>query len=226
VVEHFLDDTTNAEVLSSIEAYLVDHVPPVVHREHARRGLHYSVIDGLHVERHLPELSVLYGRVNTLVNDLLAVDVVPLANRRAGLNVNITPPGGSYRWHYDRNALTATLYLNEVAGGDLELCPNYRLSRGGDAGPLARAADRLLQAPAMMCLFGGKVSVRPRAGVLVVMRGDRCLHSVSEVTGPERRINVVMAYDEVGRTSQEGDELDTYLYSQDDVASSDPNYRD
>jgi hypothetical protein len=40
---------------------------------------------------------------------------------------NITPPGGEYRWHYDRNAATAILYLNEVPGGETEMFPNYRL---------------------------------------------------------------------------------------------------
>jgi hypothetical protein len=225
VVDHFLDETTTARLLADIEGYLAVHDAPLVHREHAGRGLHYQVIDGNRVERFLPSLEVLYRQVNGLVNDLLAVQVVPLGSHRVGLNVNITPPGGSYRWHYDRNALTATLYLNHVSGGDLELCPNYRISRGNDARRPARAADRLLQVPGVMRLFGRKVRVHPEPGVLVVMRGDRCLHSVSEVTGRRRRINVVMAYDEIGRVSQEGDELDTYLYSQDDVRSADPNYR-
>lgn len=37
------------------------------------------------------------------------------------------PPGGEYRWHYDRNAVTAILYLNEVPGGETEIFPNFRL---------------------------------------------------------------------------------------------------
>jgi hypothetical protein len=197
----------------------------MIRREHGGRGLCYSVIDGVQVRRHLQSLVVLYADVNELINRLLGVDVVPMKNSMAGINVNVTPPGGSYRWHYDRNVLTATLYLNQVTGGDIELCPNFRISRSRSPCRLARAADRLLQVPVVIEAFGRKVAVSPRPGVLVLMRGDRCLHSVTPVGGTRHRVNIVMSFDDADGVARESDELDTYLYSQAEVRSADPNYQ-
>lgn len=222
-VERYADEPTTADLLGSVEAYLADHDLPIIRREHGGRGLCYQVIDGGRVVRDLPGLLDVYEAVNAEVNERLGVHVVPVAEPLARVNVNITPPGGSYRWHYDRNTLTATLYLNGVDGGELELCPNYRLSRGAGASLVGRTADRVLEWRGVMWAFGHKVVIRPEPGLLVVMRGDRCLHSVATVTGPECRVNLVMAFDEVGHAARPAAQLDTYLYSQDDVRS-DPNY--
>src|SRR3954469_11141126 len=178
VVDDYLDPTEAARVLASINAYVADHDLPIIHREHARRGLHYGVIDGQRVHRHLPDLERIYREVNAKVNALLPSPVVPLRNEVAALNVNVTPPGGSYRWHYDRNSVTATLYLNGVEGGELELCPNYRLGAGRHPNWLTGRADRLLQTALLRRVLGRKVAVAPRPGTLVIMRGNRCLHSV------------------------------------------------
>jgi hypothetical protein len=67
--------------------------------------------------------------------------------------------------------------------------------------------------------------VKPTAGRLVVMRGDRCLHSVCPVLGSCDRINVCMAYDRVGSRVRSHHALDTYLYTEQSVARRDPNYR-
>lgn len=228
VVERFLDAARTAGVLARIEAYAATHELPLVHREHAQRELRYRVIDGLRVTRDLPGLDSLCDEVKATVEARLGVDLALLDDRRVAVNVNVTPPGGSYRWHYDRNPVTALLYLNAVDGGALELCPNYRLSAGRSSGVLGRAADRVLQHPRVRRTLGHTVSLSPRAGDLVVMRGDRCLHSVTEVAGDRDRVNLVISFDDADRPRVEaraGDELDTYLYSQDEVRSADPNYR-
>jgi len=228
VVERFLDAAQVAGVLARIEDYVATHELPLVHREHARRELHYRVIDGLRVERDLTALQPLCADVKARVEARLGIRLELLADRRVAVNVNVTPPGGSYRWHYDRNPVTALLYLNAVEGGTLEVCPNYRLSTGRHSGVLGRAADRVLQSEPVRRRIGHTVSLTPRPGDLVVMRGDRCLHSVSEVTGPADRVNLVISFDDAERPrvqAQDGDELDTYLYSQDQVRSADPNYR-
>jgi hypothetical protein len=223
LVDHYTDESSTCELRSMIEDYVAGHELPTIRRQHGGRGLCYRVIDGLRVERDLPGLLTVYEAVNAEVNERLGVHVVPVAEPLARVNVNITPPGGSYRWHYDRNTLTATLYLNEVAGGDLELCPNYRLSRGARAGVVGRSADRLLETRGVMRVLGRKVTVHPQPGLLVVMRGDRCLHSVTAVDGTECRVNLVMAFDHVGCAGRKASALDTYLYSQEQV-SADPNY--
>jgi predicted 2-oxoglutarate/Fe(II)-dependent dioxygenase YbiX len=65
--------------------------------------------------------------------------------------------------------------------------------------------------------------IAPAAGRMVVMNGDRCLHSVRRV---ERgtRIALVFAYDFAGRTvAATGAELDRYLYTS-ETTRRDPNY--
>jgi hypothetical protein len=57
------------------------------------------------------------------------------------------------------------------------------------------------------------------------MRGDRCLHSVTPVGGTQHRVNIVMSFDDANGVPRESDELDTYLYSQAEVRSADPNYQ-
>lgn len=223
-VERYADEVATAGLLAAVEAYLAHHELPVIERRHGARRLCYQVIDGLQVARDLPGLLDVYEAVNAEVDARLGVHVVPVAEPVARVNVNITPPGGSYRWHYDRNAVTATLYLNRVVGGELELCPGYRLSRGAGAGALGRAADRALQWRGVMRVLGHKVVVHPEPGLLVLMRGDRCLHSVAAVTGGACRYNLVMAFDDAGSAPRAAGALDAYLYSQEDVGA-DPNYR-
>ena len=57
------------------------------------------------------------------------------------------------------------------------------------------------------------------------MRGDRCYHSVRGVTGDVERVNIIFSYDlpDAEFSMEEG--LDSYLYTQEQQRSSDPNYR-
>jgi hypothetical protein len=137
------------------------------------------------------------------------------------VNVNITPSAGTYRWHYDRNAVTVLLYLNEVAGGEIEFYPQYRffLNNKGPAF-LQRLFDRLLRIELVRQIFGRKVVVVPAPGRMVAMRGNRCLHSVRPVEGDQERVNIVLAYDAGERQPLPARQaLDQYLYSQEPVTS-------
>jgi hypothetical protein len=60
---------------------------------------------------------------------------------------------------------------------------------------------------------GRKVSIEPVPGRLLVMNGQRSLHSVTAVRGGADRVNVVMSFDDDEVAAHPGDELDTYLYS-------------
>ena len=131
-------------------------------------------------------------------------------DRRAACNVNITPPGGGYRWHYDRNRVTALLYLNHIGGGETDLYPNYRLP-APISGQLQKGLDRILLTRPARRFFGRVHTIAPAPGTLAVIRGDRTLHSVRAVTGDHDRINLVVAYDRPGSTHQRP-ALDQYLY--------------
>lgn len=132
---------------------------------------------------------------------------------------------GTYRYHYDRNAVTAILYLNETEGGETECYPNDRLDFWKATHPrLQRRLDSLLQTRVLRRLSLKETWVRPETGKLLIMQGDRCLHSVLPVRGRRERINVVMAYDYPRAQTSVADELNDYLYEPKQVQTPDPNY--
>lgn len=222
----FLSEDDCSVLLNQIAAYRSTHELPEVFRAAGDRPLHYSVIDGERITTHFPDLVSLYERVNALVNEAMGEELVPLEDLRVGLNVNVTPAGGTYRWHYDRNAVTAILYLNAVPGGETEIYPNYRLfMEGARYSALQRIADRVLETPIVRGMFGRLVQVAPETGLLVAMRGNRCLHSVRAVEGDADRINVIMSYDRLGAQFEVALQLDQYLYESGGGAEGDPNYR-
>lgn len=229
VLDGFVDDATCARLLDAVAAYRESHDVVRVHRPSRERPLRYSVIDGLAIRDHLPEIHDLHLRVNEVVNALTGQRLDPLEDAKVACNVNITEPGGSYRWHYDRNACTALLYLNAVEGGETDCYPDFRLFLPfARWSPLQRWSDALVQLAPVRRAFGRLVTVVPAPGTLFVMRGNRALHSVRPLTGGPDRINVVMSYDVPGQRYDVADQLDTYLYTAaatDGTASGDPNYR-
>ena len=221
----FLSEDECSALLKQIATYRSSHELPEVYRAAGDRPLHYRVIDGECISADLPDLISLYARINIIVNEAIGEELVPLEDRRVGLNVNVTPAGGTYRWHYDRNAVTAILYLNAVPGGETEIYPNYRLfMEGARYSALQRIADRVLEMRIVRGMFGRLVQVAPETGLLVAMRGNRCLHSVRPVEGDADRINVIMAYDLPGAQFEVAPQLDRYLYESEVTTEADPNY--
>jgi hypothetical protein len=222
VIEEYLSPAACDELLAQVRAFASAHDLPLIVREDGERSLRYKVIDGDAIGEALPSLTKLYDDVRQLVQQRDR-RLEPLPNRTASVNVNLTPPGGEYRWHYDRNAVTAILFLNRVEGGQTEMYPNFRihLARWKDSW-LQRALDRLLRA----CRWaaGLLLVVAPAPGRMILMRGDRCLHSVRRVESGER-INVIMTFDLPGSRFRAAENLDPYLYSGNASPDFDPNYR-
>ena len=200
---------------------------PEIHRPMKHRSLRYFVIDGEQIRSNLSSIWGLRHRTNEFVNQLTSTRFVPLANTRVGVNVNIMQPGRSeYRWHYDRNKITAILYLNEVEGGETELYPNYRiLLNNGKHMRVQRILDKMLQPKIIRGMLREKIVIQPRPGRLVIMRANRCKHSVRAVTGERERINIIFAYDVPDAQFPMEDGLDSYLYARGEETSADPNYR-
>src|SRR5215204_3300246 len=128
VRDGFIDTHTAQRALDVIENFRHEFPLPVVSRHSGQRPLVYSVVDGFKILDHLPEIQALHAKTTRLINNFFGDAFEPLADEQVACNINITQPGGSYRYHYDRNAVTAILYLNETGGGETECYPNYRLS--------------------------------------------------------------------------------------------------
>jgi 2OG-Fe(II) oxygenase superfamily len=185
----------------------------LIERHVRGRSLRYKVIDGRRIESAIRDIDVLGTRLQIELTQVCGAQLVPISDFVAARNVNITPPSGEYRWHYDQNAVTGIVYLNEVMGGETEVVPNYRLYfRNGQHRGLQRVLDSVLRpTPIRLCL-GRSQLVAPTKGSLLIMRGDRSLHSVRKVHGTEDRINVVLAYDFPG-VCQAREPLNRYLYA-------------
>jgi len=226
LVSKFIVDEDCRQLLQEIEVYRSTHAIPSIHRVQPGRSLRYQVIDGERIHASFPEIVEIYRRTGQLVRQMSGLDLAPLSNRAAGVNVNILQPGGEYRWHYDRNAVTAVLYLNPVAGGETEMYPNYRIHLGKWKHTRAQGLlDGLLQHKWLANRCGRKMAIAPRAGLMLVMRGDRCLHSVRSVDGCEDRVSIIMAFDAPQARCSVQPDLDPYLYSEHADLVFDPNYR-
>ncbi len=222
----FLSSERCEQLLASINEYRKHHTLPLIHRPDGGRPLHYSVIDGERIGREFPDVSAIYRDVNRVVCDTAGFDLVPLKDEKVACNINLTPEGGTYRWHYDRNAVTALLYLNNPGGGETECYPNYRISFGGSFNSaFQHILDRILQLAIIRRMFGKLVVIEPQAGRLLIMRGNDCLHSVRPVTGGVDRVNIIMSFDEPGKDYAVADQLNDYLYTSETSASRDPNYK-
>ena len=224
IVDDYLSAGQCESILATIAAHRETDEPPLIDRPERGRSLRYRVIDGEAIERRLCELHALYVQTGEMIGAWSGAPLSPIADRVAGINVNITPPGGEYRWHYDRNEITAILYLNEVDGGVTEIYANHRVLLPARLRTAQAAVDSVSRARAVLATVGRKTVVEPKAGRLVVMRGNRCLHSVSPVEGDRERVNICMAYDRPGVASRSQGQLDAYLYTQQTVTGRDPNY--
>ena len=226
IVDAFLPKERCAELLAQIAEFRQHHQIAEISRPARERPLRYSVIDGDQIRAYLPEIQALYVEVNKVVNEATGENLVPLQDSKVACNINITKPNGTYRWHYDRNALTVILYLNTVEGGETDCYPNYRFflpklrfSR------LQHWIDDVMQHPLIRRIIGRLVVVKPTAGTLFMMRGNRSLHSVRPVTSDFERINVIMSYDTPGANYAVTNQLNAYIYNQSAVQSGDPNYQ-
>lgn len=225
VIENFFNDQQCLDILALIEDYKQKHTVQKVYRFLKERSLFYYVINGEQVERNLPEIWQIYQDINQLVNRLSRKKLIPLRSKLATANVNIVPPDGEYRWHYDRNAVTALLFLNNFFAGELEFYPNYRiLINNHKFFWLQKYLDGILKIKFIRDLFGKKVSIKPISGMMIIMRGNKCLHSVKAVEGDLDRVNLVLSYDSPEVQSLVEQNLNSYLYTTAKATNSDPNY--
>jgi hypothetical protein len=212
VVPEFLPAAECENLLSAVADYRRTHELPVIFREEKGRSLNYIVMEGWRFHEALPDSEAIVDRIRTRLESICDESLVLIDDARAACNVNITPPEGQYRWHYDRNLVTALVYLNGVQGGETDLYPNYRVNWPW-ARPRAMQSllDRLLLNSVVRRLAGRPTAVTPAQGTFVALRGNTTLHSVRPVRGEEVRINLVVAFDRPGSDSTR-QTLNAYLY--------------
>jgi hypothetical protein len=221
-VPGFLSHAECATLLAAISDYRLTHDLPVIYRQERERSLHYLVMEGSRFHEALPDSVALVDRIKLQLESICGESLVLIDDSRAACNVNITPPGGQYKWHYDRNLITALVYLNGVEGGETDLYPNYRIKlRGGRSPALQSFLDRLLLDRRVRALKGKPHAITPSAGTLVALRGNTTLHSVRPVGGEHERVNVVVAFDRPGSDTTRPI-LNAFLYESEPTPSKAP----
>src|SRR5690349_4169376 len=93
VKDNFIDTDECEQLLRSINQFKETHPLEEIYRKGKDRSLHYFVIDGEKIERYLPEIFEPYIEMGHMVNEICRDDMMPLENKKAGININITPEG-------------------------------------------------------------------------------------------------------------------------------------
>ena len=145
MIPQFLSPADCSGLLSAVDSYCETHTVPLIVRPQRHRSLEYQVIDGEHFHSAFANATDLLSQAHARVQQVCGCEPTFIDDSRAVCNVNITPPGGQYLWHYDRNLVTAVIYLNEVGGGETELYPNRRvLFPAGSLAALQPVVDKLI----------------------------------------------------------------------------------
>jgi len=178
-----------------------------IERRSAEHTLTYRVVTGEVLRLHAPEIFAFYSASETAdwVRQITgAPSIVTSARERSAININcLERPGQRYRWHFDAIPYTLLLYLTDHApedGGSLEFCSCTPAEIEGSA-----------REPTAAQLEREKVSITPRAGMMVLMDGTRCYHSAAPVLRPISRLSIPMVFP-VSREHERPEGLDDYLY--------------
>jgi hypothetical protein len=162
-----------------------------VESSNLRGTTRFLTLNGNELIQRAPWLMDAYRSFADTLSQLTSDTYLPLDNLRVGLSLNYTLPGGSFVPHFDRNAITVSLYLNEVAHGELSIWPNI-------VSPLLDLAGKYkLPLALRLSRFRPPIDIPPRVGTLVVF-SRRTVHSVAPVSGSKARVSVIMAFDRPG----------------------------
>jgi hypothetical protein len=119
-----------------------------------------------------------------LGKDQLHIYADPISN----MIVNVCSPGTQFNWHFDTNEFTITMLLKPAcSGGYFEYAPNIRNSHDEKYDDVARvlSGDRTLVK---------RLNLKP--GDLQLFLGRYSLHQVTENTGPDDRLLIIMSFTE------------------------------
>lgn len=164
---------------------------------------HFDTFNGSLVDEQVPTLNGIYD--HCLLQEIKKLDprMETLAQRNIGLSINVMQNNGKFQPHFDRNRLTAVLYVNDnYVGGEMRLYPRIRYWLGPSAGwlkkKLQRLLDRYARRDGYVSTYSKQASIKPQAGDLIVFEGTRTYHTVQPVIAGMNRISIQFAYDLAG----------------------------
>lgn len=218
VVDDFLSGPEVDAILASIDAYRAAGRQVLqVERKDLIATQVFKTIVGSDCESHIKGFSELWrSRILDLARQLVPFSLEPLNDAAIGINVNITERSGTLSYHYDRNEVTAVLYLQECVGGELEMFPHFRVllphRYRWPVMMVQRAFDLVWRTPpALFIARRRRRLLPPKRGRLVLMRGPLSLHRVSPVEEGPSRICGVFCYDKPDVRWESWNSKDNYV---------------
>ena len=197
ILENFLNRSTCAQLASEIMDFKQKEEVISVKLKKSE----FSTFNGFSIDENFPSIAHLYDKqVLEIINSICITPIATVQDRRIGLSVNLTSNEGKFQPHFDRNLMTAVLYVNEeFEGGQMQLFPRIRfLIKDRQSNPrrfFQKILDKLVCHPLYLNFVAQKIEVIPSAGNLLIFEGSRSLHEVKQVRGNNLRISIQFAYD-------------------------------
>jgi hypothetical protein len=183
-IERGLDPAFCRQAIASLQqASMIE-----VESRDLRGTTRFLTLNGDELLARVPGLAEFYVSFASVVSRIAGEPMTPIDNRRVGISLNYTPPGGGFVRHFDRNQMTVSLYLNTVEAGELTVWPNI-------VSPLVDLFGRYkLPIALRLTRLKRPIDIPPREGTVVVF-SRRTVHAVSPVVGQRARVSIIMAYD-------------------------------
>ena len=197
ILQNFLDQSTCAQLASEIMDFKQKEEVISVKLKKSE----FSTFNGSIIDDNFPSIAHLYDKqVLEIINSICTTPIATIQDRRIGLSVNLTSNEGKFQPHFDRNLMTAVLYINEeFEGGQMHLFPRIRfLIKNRQSNPMKffqKILDKLVCHHLYLNFVARKNEVIPSTGNLLIFEGSRSLHEVKQVRGSNLRISVQFAYD-------------------------------
>lgn len=186
----------------------VQHYGKDINQTLTERTLRYRVVTGEMIRDHFEELFSFYCSPSIIkwMTAVIGVSKLYVSNHiRSAININsMAQPTERYPWHFDAVPYTAMLYLTTSDfdhGGALEVYPNLKISH--DVTPTPAELKK-----------AEKLHILPEAGMLILMNGTCCYHSVTPLLKSEQRISVPMVFP-VELMHERPVEVDEFIYGAD-----------
>ena len=136
-----------------------------------------------------------------LIKKYIDDKIVNILNMKIGVSANIMSVGDKFKKHYDRNKITAVIYLNQLVGeGEMICYPRCRFLLPGrylfGLRHLQSFLDLIVLAPFYQKYLVKKIIIAPKPGRVVFFEGNRTLHGVQPLHKKSSvRYSIQLAYD-------------------------------
>jgi hypothetical protein len=124
-----------------------------------------------------------------------------IKNTKIGISINRTPENGRFVKHFDRNKITAVIYLSSCIGGEMVSFPRIRLLlpwRYKRGFKMAQSIlDKIIRTSVYQRWLSRPIITIPKPGKVIFFEGSRTLHGVHMVKqGSTPRYSLQLAYDD------------------------------